>query len=248
LLNATVSSEFPETADVETSSENYAQRFSGNVGAWFLKVQEKATLRMLTPYPKATILDVGGGHGQVTQALIEHGHDLTVLGSAPDCRTRIEQFVTTNECKFDVGNILDLPYGDQTFDIVMSYRLLPHVTQWKQFLSELARVARKAVILDYPEVRSVNYIAPYLFRFKKKLEGNTRPYTCFRESELLDVFQTLNFVKSERFAEFFFPMVLHRKLKSLPLSKGAESIARRLGLTAVFGSPVILKLIRDYPQ
>ncbi|NEO49979.1 MAG: class I SAM-dependent methyltransferase, partial [Moorea sp. SIO4A3] len=58
--------DFPETADIETSSEDYASRFAGEIGAWLLKVQEDATLKMLTPYPKATILDVGGGHGQLT--------------------------------------------------------------------------------------------------------------------------------------------------------------------------------------
>lgn len=42
-------SSFPETADIETASNDYALRFSGEIGAWLLKVQEEATLRMLAP-------------------------------------------------------------------------------------------------------------------------------------------------------------------------------------------------------
>ena len=238
-------SNFPETADIETSSNDYALRFSGEVGSWFLKVQEEATLRMLASYPNAKVLDVGGGHGQLTNALVRNGYQVTVLGSANICKTRIQSFVDKDLCSFKVGNILDLPYPNQAFDIVVSYRLLPHVTQWRQFLSELARVARQAVIVDYPAVKSVNYIAPYLFQVKKNLEGNTRPFTCFKESELLEVFKSHNFIRAERYPQFFLPMVLHRTGKSPALSSALERFWRLSGLTGLFGSPVILKVVRE---
>jgi hypothetical protein len=47
----------PETADIETSSEDYSRRFSGPVGSWFLRVQESATLKMLATRPGASVLD-----------------------------------------------------------------------------------------------------------------------------------------------------------------------------------------------
>ena len=236
---------FPETADIETSSDDYARRFSGKVGNWFLRVQEEATLRMLAPYKEAKILDVGGGHGQLTTALIRHEYQVTVLGSSEACKQRIQKYVDENRCSFKVGNILDLPYPDQAFDVVVSYRLLPHVTRWERFLSELTRVAQKAVIVDYPAVQSVNAIAPLLFRLKKRLEGNTRPYTSFRESQLLEVFRTHDFIWAERFPEFFLPMALHRTLKLPVLSSRLERISRLSGLTRLFGSPVILKFVRE---
>lgn len=235
---------FPETADIETSSADYASRFSGPVGAWFLRVQEQATLRMLRPFTGGTILDVGGGHGQTAAALIQQGYRLTVLGSADSCQERVRDHVAAGRCAFKVGNILDLPYPDRSFDVVLSYRLLPHVTRWEEFLAELARVAKQAIILDYPEVRSINYITPLLFSFKKKLEGNTRTYTCFRRSQLLRVFDRYGFVKTDSYAEFFLPMVLHRKLEAPGLSDAMEKACRLLGLTGLFGSPVILKLSR----
>lgn len=236
---------YPETADIETSSEDYAPRFSGKVGSWFLKVQEEATLRMLASYPGASILDVGGGHGQLTGALIQNGYRVTVLGSAEICKMRIQKMVDEGRCSFKVGNILDLPYPRQAFDVVVSYRLLPHVTRWREFLSELTRVARQAVIVDYPTVRSINYFAPLLFQLKKKMEGNTRTFISFKESVMFEQFESLGFIRADRYPEFFFPMALHRALKSPVISKTTETFCRFSGLTHLFGSPVILKLVRE---
>jgi ubiquinone/menaquinone biosynthesis C-methylase UbiE len=236
---------FPETADIETSSDEYARRFSGPIGNWLLKVQEEATLRMLAPYSGARILDVGGGHGQLVRAFVENGYQVTVLGSAEVCKMRIQKFVDENRCSFKVGNILDLPYPSGAFDIVVSYRLLPHVTRWVKFVSELARVAQLVVMIDYPATRSINCIAPQLFHFKKRLEGNTRPFNAFMEGELLEIFHSLGFKWADRYAQFFLPMVLHRVLKLPALSVAMESAFRLLGATQLLGSPVILKLVRN---
>lgn len=236
---------YPETADIETSSNDYAQRFSGEIGSWFLQVQKEATLRMVAPWSNATILDVGGGHGQLTEPLVQSGYKVVVLGSSEICQKRIQEFVGQGLCRFTTGNILELPYPDEAFDIVMSFRLLPHVTKWKKLIGELTRVSRKAVIVDYPSKRSMNFISPLLFSFKEKLEVNTRPFTLFSESELVEVFKLYGFIYAERYAQFFLPMVLHRVLKSLRFSLFAERAFRNVGLTYLLGSPVILKLTRE---
>ena len=234
-----------EAPDIETSSDRYADRFSGAIGSWFLKVQEEATLRMLASYQGVRILDVGGGHGQVTNALIENGFEVTVLGSADVCERRIQCFVEEKRCSFRVGNILDLPYRDRAFEVVLSYRLLPHVLQWRKLIPELTRVARWAVIVDYPTLCSLNYFARALFSWKKRVEGNTRPFACFRERELLETFRSNGFLPADRFAEFVLPMALHRMVNAASLSSMMESLARHVGITRLFGSPVIAKLVRD---
>lgn len=230
-----------ETPDIETSSDDYATRFSGKVGDWFLKVQRDATLKMLKPYVGASIIDIGGGHGQATRAIIKAGYDLTVFGSDPVCKARISKFVDSGECKFEAGDLLSLPYADNSFDIVLSYRLLPHIDQWHRLIEEMTRVARKAVILDYPEKRSVNVIAPKLFKFKKQMEGNTRPFTLFSRTEVTEQFNKHGYHFTDAYAEFFLPMVLHRKLKQPIISSTMENVCRMLGLTSLFGSPVIVK-------
>jgi len=70
-----------EDADVVTSSDAYARRFGGAVGSYFLERQSAAVLELVRPWPGARVLDVGGGHGQVTGPLVAAGYAVTVLGS-----------------------------------------------------------------------------------------------------------------------------------------------------------------------
>ena len=243
--HADTGADFPETADIETASDDYASRFSGKVGAWLLRVQEEATLHLLEPHVGARVLDVGGGHGQLTPFLVSHGFDVTVTGSADSCRKRIQDFIDGGQVTYHVANVLSLPFDDRSFDVVISCRLLSHVNRWKEFLAELARVADTSVIIDFPSVWSVNYVAPQLFKIKTRIEGNTRPFVCYRESELIRALEPLQFAPAGRHAQFFLPMVLHRLLQAPRMSAVVEMVFRSIGLTGLFGSPVALKLTRS---
>jgi len=239
---------YRETPDIETSSDDYAQRFKGKIGKWLLKVQEEVVLKAVSNWPGAMILDVGGGHGQMVEPLIREGYRVTVLGSAPICRKRIQNYVDNNSCSFMVGNIINLPFVDKSFDIVISLRLVPHVTAWPKLLSEFTRVARSAVIIDYPSLRSINYIAPMLFGFKKKIEVNTRPFGIFHEKDIVEIFNSNGFIRVSRYPQFFFPIVFHRLMKFQAFSALIERLCRMMGLTAWLGSPVVLKLVPEAGQ
>ena len=231
-----------EDADVETSSEGYARRFAGPVGRWFLDVQTATTLALLAPWPGATVVDVGGGHGQVAGPLVEAGHEVTVAGSDPSCVERVRGLVAAGRARFQAGDLLRLPFPDGSFDVALSYRLLPHVTRWPDLVAELCRIARRAVLVDYPTRRSVNAMAGALFDAKKRVEGNTRPFAVFADAEIEGAFARCGFRVTARRPQFFWPMALHRGLGIAPLSRGLEGGAGVLGLRRALGSPVILRL------
>lgn len=230
-----------EDPDVETSSEGYARRFAGPVGAFFLAVQTRATLELLAPWPRSRVLDVGGGHGQVTGPLLEAGHEVTVYGSAGALGEGIRKWTESGRVPFREGNLLHAPWPDRAFDVVISYRLLAHVSRWSELLAELCRLARTAVLVDYPTARSANAAAAALFGLKKGVEGNTRPFTVFRDAEMEEALAASGFRPTGRRAEFFFPMAVHRALRSAPLARALEGAAAGLGLTRALGSPVILR-------
>ncbi|MCF7837139.1 MAG: class I SAM-dependent methyltransferase [Candidatus Marinimicrobia bacterium] len=238
---------YPETADIETSSAQYARRFSGPAGAWLLAVQERLALALILRDQPDTILDVGGGHGQLARPLAAAGRTVTVLGSEPGCSALIEDDLMAGRLAFETGNVIALPFADQAFDTAISFRLLTHCARWPELIAELTRVARRAVVLDYPARRSVNCLAGLLFAAKKKYEGDTRTFRPFSHGEVADAMRQAGFVPAGRRAQFFWPMVLHRALKRPRLSRALEAPPRLLGLTRLFGSPIIARFERQEP-
>jgi 2-polyprenyl-3-methyl-5-hydroxy-6-metoxy-1,4-benzoquinol methylase len=230
-----------EDADVLTSSEDYARRFSGEVGRFFLERQAELTTRLLRELPRASVLEVGGGHGQLTGTLVAAGHDVTVLGSDPACEARVRAWTQAGEARFLAADLLQPPLAKRSFDIVICYRLLPHVGRWPQLVATLSRLARRAVIVDYPTRRSVNAIAELLFALKHGVEGDTRPFTVFRDAEITRAFAVHGFRRTARLAQFLFPMAFHRATRAARLARLLEGGARASGLTRLLGSPVIAR-------
>ena len=233
-----------EDADVETSSDDYARRFAGPLGSYLLEVQTRLTLDLLRPWPAARILDVGGGHGQLVGPLAEAGHAVTVYGSSPFCVHRVRPWTDAGRARFVAGDLLRTPFPDRAFDVVVSYRLLPHVAAWRQLLAELCRVSKRAVLVDFPSRRSVNAVSGAGFGLKKRVEGNTRPFSVFREAEVESAFKLAGFRPTGRRPQFLFPMALHRAVGWAGFSRALERGASALRLTRLLGSPVILRAER----
>lgn len=233
--------QFTETADIETASDDYASRFGGPVGQYFLDVQAQLTLELLRDMPGATVLDVGGGHAQLTMPLVTSGYDVTVTGSDDICRARLDKYCEKGSFQYLTCDSLNLPFEDGEFDVVMAFRLLPHANQWQRLIEEMCRVAGKAVVFDYPDRRSANILYDLLFNLKKNMEGNTRTYTLFSRKEISSELAANNFDIPVLRPEFFVPMVIHRKLQNPKISRALEAVSRCTGLTKLFGSPIIIR-------
>lgn len=238
-------SEMRETPDVETSSEDYARRFSGAVGTYFLDVQSSVTLRLLEPWPGGRVLDAGGGHAQLAPPLVAHGYRVTVAGSEEACRARLDRSLPPGSFDFQACDLLNLPFPDRSFDVVLAFRLLAHLQSWRQQVSELCRVADKAVIVDYSDTRSFNSFYGPLFDWKRRLEGNTRSFITFRPGDVPGECARHGFGRQFVQREFFVPMVVHRALGRAGFSRTVEKASSMLGLTRALGSPVILKAQRE---
>jgi SAM-dependent methyltransferase len=235
-----------EDADIAASSDEYARRFAGGVGRWFLDTQTRLTFSSLAGLaPGATVLDVGGGHAQVAPALIEANFRVVVAGSDASCGRRLEPLTTAGRCRFDVADLLQLPYRDREFDAVISYRMLAHSVRWTGLIDELCRVARHRVIVDYPSWRSVNAISRGLFAMKRSVEGAlTRPFALYHPRDVAAAFASAGFVVRAQTPQFFLPMALHRLTHSARVGRLLEGPPRGLGLTQLLGSPVIVRADR----
>ena len=226
-----------EHADVHASSEEYARRFAGGVGRWFLEVQAREALKAAGGEGAGrTVLDVGGGHGQLAGAFAGAGWKVTVFGSAEVCGERVKGL---EGVEFRWGDVLNLPFEDGSFDTVLCFRWLTHCGHRERMVEELCRVARRRVVVDYPVLAGVNRLAPALFGAKRKLEGNTRAFELFGDAEVEGWFAACGWRRASLAKQFCLPMALHRSGHARWLSAAAEGVCRGLGLTRRWGSPAI---------
>jgi SAM-dependent methyltransferase len=231
-------------ADVHASSDEYAARFSDATGRWMLGLQESTLLELLDDQI-TSVLDVGGGHGQIALPLSRNHRAVTVLGSAPACTAQLSDEIAQGIIAFNCGNLVDLPFEARSFNLVTSFRLMSHSIAWKTLVAEVCRVSNHAVIIDYPVWCSVNILSPLLFSLKRRIEGNTRTYRLFSNRQIIREFRRHGFRLVRLEKQFVWPMALHRMLKNQKTSEALEALTRALLLRKLLGSPVIAKFVRE---
>lgn len=229
--------------DLDASTERYARRFDGPAGEWLLSRQTSVLRQLIAPWPNAQVLDVGGGHGQVAAPLLADGHRVRVVASSEAALGRLGSLLHPR-LGTEVGALTVLPYSDRSFDVVTTFRILAHVADWRTLLAEMCRVARHAVIVDFPISGGVNALEPLLFGLKKRVEGDTRRYRTMSRRKVRDCFAANGFGETHAIGQFVLPMVLHRKLGRPAISGALERGLGATGLGAAIGTPVILRATR----
>jgi 2-polyprenyl-3-methyl-5-hydroxy-6-metoxy-1,4-benzoquinol methylase len=107
------------------------------------------SVRQLAP---STVLDVGCGEGVVTERLAGLLPEVTVVGlDADDPRLAVEwRRRGGDNLAFRVGSGYQLPYDANSFDLVCAMEVLEHVERPDALLGEMARVARRALLVSVP--------------------------------------------------------------------------------------------------
>ena len=110
--------------------------------------------------PNMKILDIGCGPGSITVDLakrIPQGHIIGIdYTEEPLVQARalaISQDVTNID--FQIGDIHDLPFKDETFDIVNAHQVLQHIRNPVQAIKEMKRVAKKGGLVAVRESASM---------------------------------------------------------------------------------------------
>ncbi len=231
-----------EDADVVTSSDEYARRFAGDVGRFFLDVQAAVTLSLLRDLPHARVLDVGGGHGQLAGPLLDAGHELTVLGSDPSCEARVRELHGGRARALRRGG----PPGAGPARPLLRRRARVSPAAARRALAGARRDARPARAArgdrGLPDAAQRQRRRRSAVRPEAGASSRTRgPSPSSATSRSERAFAASGFRRTARRPQFLFPMALHRATGSAALARGLESSARALGLTGLLGSPVIAR-------
>jgi ubiquinone/menaquinone biosynthesis C-methylase UbiE len=99
-----------------------------------------------------TFLDAGCGEGFVARRVIDAAPGVCLTGCDVS-PLALEIAADANpEARFVAGSVVDLPFPDRSFDVVGCFEVLEHLPDDlpRRALSEMARVARNAVVLSVP--------------------------------------------------------------------------------------------------
>ena len=106
-----------------------------------------------------SVLDVGCGPGTITKDIAERVAPGQVIGIDPvssvvnQAAAALADTDLTN-CRFETGDVYNLGFADNSFDIVHAHQVLQHLTDPVRALTEMARVAKPGAILA---VRDADY-------------------------------------------------------------------------------------------
>jgi len=139
---------------LEVTGSHYGHLFSGFSDLNFFK-EAKRLLEVrlmrneiyINSLNELSILDAGSGGGRyavawkLAGAKKVVGLDISENGIA-DAKSRIIK-AGIEDIEFTFGNVLDIPFEDNSFDIVFSNGVLHHTVDWKKGIAELLRVLKK---------------------------------------------------------------------------------------------------------
>ena len=95
--------------------------------------------------PDAEVLDMGCGPGTITVGLARRAQTIvgvdTSAGVVESARSRAREEGIDNAI-FEVGSAYELPFGDQSFDVVYAHQLMQHLSDPVRALREARRVLR----------------------------------------------------------------------------------------------------------
>jgi SAM-dependent methyltransferase len=109
------------------------------------------------------VLEIGLGQGADSESLIRRGAKWSGVDLTGESVERVRTRLTLRDLPFDdlkQGSVLDLPFKDDSFDMVFSHGVLHHVPEIKQAEREIHRVLRprgELVIMMYARW-SLNYL------------------------------------------------------------------------------------------
>ena len=201
--------------------------------------------------PDSRILDCGCGPGSVTVGLAQWapaGQTVGIdLGAEQlDGARALARDLGVENVTFRQGDIFDLPFDDDSFDVVFSQAVLFHIPNHEKALAEIKRVLRpgglvalrdaiNAFIMIWPEEPLVREIAGMIRRGAQRSGGNPdvgrELGTLLHAAGFEDVFFTLSFLQPERpeeRAEYFslYAGAVEGDLTALAVSEGWSTAER----------------------
>lgn len=153
------------SASKSTSEVTYTQGYSEAVLKSHASRTAETSAAFLLPWLKKDnkILDIGCGPGTITTSLAAYVPEGSIIGTdysaqvVAEAQKRLNSLRSestsdkersaADRCSFQVASIFDLPYADDTFDVVYCHQVLLHLPEAVKALKEMRRVCKPGGIV-----------------------------------------------------------------------------------------------------
>lgn len=176
-------------------TDNYKKHTSGNpLKRFFIRNFFNILLSQIKNLKIESVLDVGCGEGFTLNKLkennigkkhegVDYAKEAIVIGSKLYPKLNLHQ-----------GNIYDLKYKDNSFDLVICSEVLEHLENPQKALKELARVSKKYLVLSVP-----NEPFFYLFNYTQwgKDIGHINKWTSREFKKLVNKQRKIKILKAK---------------------------------------------------
>lgn len=158
---------------------------SGNpISRWFIRNFLGTATSLITVPGRnqvKTILDVGCGEGLILRQLVhlrswDYCYGLDVAPQLIDVARKLAPGVS-----FAVGSVLDLPFADAEFDLILCTEVLEHLESPRLAASEIGRVGNRFFLISVPNEpwwRIANVIRGAYLRDCGNPPGHLNHWTC----------------------------------------------------------------------
>jgi len=145
---------FKENKKEFWEKEDYGQWFLNRKGFFIDIIEKKALLSMVQNNIYESALDVGIGNGRLLSIYGNKCNSIVGFDLSSNLLKQASTFARKKNIKFEskVGDAEMLPFPDNSFDLVISSRMLQHSSDWKKCISEMSRVCKtggKIVLMIY---------------------------------------------------------------------------------------------------
>jgi SAM-dependent methyltransferase len=226
----------------ETAKNFERERFGGPIGSYLRWRQEAQLTHWLDGLGGKSLLDVGAGTGRIAVPMARLGARVTAADASQamlaEARRKAEEAGVRLE--FDICDAMELPYPDQSFDVVVCLRVIMHVLDWRRALTEVCRCARETVVLDFPPRWALSGLQAPIRAGASLFSSSVQRFRLFNLRRVRCELLRLGFAVEKVDKLWVLPIALHKLIGWRAFTLGCEQLLSWLGLRALLGAPVTI--------
>jgi SAM-dependent methyltransferase len=229
-------------ADPAVARDFEVRRFGGPIGRLLLETQAAILRDALAPLAGRFVLDVGTGTGRAALGLASEGARVVGVDASREMLlVALDRAAEAGRAvRFGQADAHQLPFADRSVDAAVCLRVLMHAVDWRATVTELCRVARWRVVVDFPALPS---LAALESGGRRLAQAAGRPVEAYRVMSVRAVtraFYAHGFRVVSAHRQFVLPIALHKAVGSIALTASVERALSLVGMRRLFGSPVTM--------